>query len=373
LKKQFSIGIDAKWYFEGPPSGKMVIQNIVDELLKRKNAHKVYLILDKKNIARKDLFVGGNIFPVFVWGGNNLLSNVFLLPIIAKKYKIDIIVYQNFSSFWGSHKKIAYIHDILFKSHPQFYTIKEKLYFLPLRVLANLSNSIITVSENEKKRLIEYGYKKKIDVIYHGVNKIFRPKRFFNSIYLEEIKKIYKLPEKYLLYVGRLNVRKNILNLLKAIKFLDIDQKLVIVGKADWKIFDYNKMIDEMKIRDKIIFTGGVPNEELAAVYSLADVFVFPSFAEGFGLPPLEAMASGIPVVVAKSTSIPEICGDAGYYVNPNSPTAIAEKIVLALSNDELRRRKISIGLERAKQFYWEKSVDEILKICREVVNEKDN
>lgn len=372
MKKQLSIGIDAKWYFVGPPSGKMVMRNIVDELLK-KNVHKVYVILDKKFVTQKNLFVGENIFPVFVWGGNNLLSNVFYLPFIAKKYKLDIIVYQNFSSFWGRHKKIAYIHDILFKSHPQFYTNKEKLYFLPLKLLSNLSNAVITVSENEKKRLIEYGYKKTIEVIYHGVNEIFKPKKLFNSIYLEEIKEKYKLPEKYLLYVGRLNVRKNIFNLLKAISLLNNNQQLVIVGKEDWKMFDFKALIDDLKIRDKIIFTGGVYNEELAAVYSMAAVFLFPSFAESFGLPPLEAMASGVPIVVSDATCIPEICVKAGYYVDPNSPQDIADKIMLALTDEDLRKKRVAIGLERAKQFTWKKSVDKILQICEDVVNEKNN
>lgn len=375
MKKQLSIGIDAKWYFEGPPSGKMVIRNIVDQLLKRENVHKVYVIADKKYLVHKNLFVGNNIFPVFVWGGNNLLSNVFCLPFIAKKYKLDIIVYQNFSSFWGGHKKIAYIHDILFMSHPQFYTIKEKLYFMPLKILANLSEAVITVSGNEKKRLLEYGYRKPIDVIYHGVNEIFRPRNSFNFIYLNEIKKKYKLPEKYLLYVGRLNVRKNIFNLLKALSILNNNQKLVIVGKEDWKMFDFNAMIDDLKIRKNIIFTGGLYNEELAAVYSMADVFIFPSFAESFGLPPLEAMASGISIVISKATCIPEICGEAGYYVNPNSPEEIASQILAVQSDDELKRKRVELGLKRASEFTWKKSVDKIINLCESIFggNEKVN
>ncbi|MFZ5947110.1 MAG: glycosyltransferase family 4 protein [Stygiobacter sp.] len=367
------IGIDAKWYFEGPPSGKMVIQNIVDELLRRKILHKIYLILDKKFVDKKELFVGENIYPIFIWGRNNLLSNVFLMPFIARKYKLDIVVYQNFSSFFGKHKKIAYIHDILFKSHPQFYTMKEKLYFLPLKLLANMSDSIITVSENEKKRLIKYGYKKPIQVIYHGVSELFKPKELFSHDYLNKVKIKYKLPEKYLLYVGRLNVRKNIANLFKAISLLNSSQKLVIVGKEDWKMFDFNAMLNNLKIRDKIIFTGSISNEELSAVYSMSSVFIFPSFAEAFGLPPLEAMASGIPIVVSNATCIPEICGDAGYYVNPNSPEEIAEQIILAINDNELKKKRIELGLRRAAEFTWEKTVDKIIKLCESIITTNEN
>ena len=367
------IGIDAKWYFEGPPSGKMVIRNIVDELLKRDNHHKIYIILDKKIVSQKNIFLGKNIYPVFVWGGNNLLSNIFWIPFLAKKYELDIIVYQNFSSFWGGHKKIAYIHDILFKLYPQFYTTKEKIYFLPLKILSNISDAVITVSESEKKHLLANGYNKPIDVIYHGVNEIFKPKNFFSLTLLEEVRKKFNLPEKYILFVGRLNVRKNIYNLLKAISILKSDLKLIIVGEKDWKMFDIQKLIDELNIRNKIVFTGRVNDEELLAIYAMSNVFVFPSFAEGFGLPPLEAMASGIPIIVSNNTSIPEICGEAGHYINPNDPYDIASKLKYVLSNEEIIKQKIEIGLNRSKKFQWSKSVDQIINLCENIIYNNAN
>jgi glycosyltransferase involved in cell wall biosynthesis len=351
----------------------MVIRNIVNELLKRDNHHQIYLILDKIFVSQKNIFVGKNIYPVFVWGGINLLSNIFWLPFLAKKYKLDIIVYQNFSTFWGRHKKIAYIYDILFKSYPQFFTTKEKVYFLPLKVLSNKSDAVITISESEKKRLLADGYNKPIDVIYPGIDEIYKPKEFFKAALLEEVREKYKLPEKYILYVGRLNVRKNIYNLLKAVSILNNDLKLVIVGEKDWKMFDFQKLIDELKIRNKIVFTGGVNNEELSVIYAMSSVFVFPSFAEGFGVPPLEAMASGIPIIVSNKTSLPEICGEAGHYINPNDPHDIASKLKYVLSNDEIIRQKIEIGLKWSKKFQWSKSVDQIINVCENLIYNNDN
>lgn len=367
------IGIDAKWYFEGPPSGKMVIRNIVDELLKRKNIHQIYLIFDKKFVTQKNLFVGENIFPVFVWGGNNLLSNLFLLPLIAKKYKLDIILYQNFSSFYGKHKKIVYIHDVIFKTNPKYFTLKERMYFSPMKFLAKHSDGIITVSESERKRIIRHkflGNKTRIEVVHNGVDKRFKPKEYLNPKDLEQLKVKYNLPERFLLYVGRLNERKNILNLLKAIHILnDKKIKLVLCGNYDWKMFNLLQMINELDLDKRVILLGYVHDEELPLLYSLASIFCFVSYDEGFGLPPLEAMVSGVSIVVSNINSLVEVCGDAAHYCDPNNPKEIACQIdlVLALKDTFSIQNRIELGLKRASQFNWEKSVDKIIKICESI------
>ena len=364
------IGIDAKWYFAGPPSGHMVIKNIVDQILTLKDDNQYILFLDKKFRDKKNVFSNKNITTVFIWAGNNLLSNLFILPIFAELYKVDIVVYQNFSSFFGKHKKISYIHDILFLSHPHFYTLIEKIYFSPLKFLANISDTIITVSETEKKRLTEYGFKKNIYSVYHGVNQMFKPRDNYEKIFLDEIRNTFSLPERYILYVGRLNTRKNILNVIKAISRLKNDIKLVIVGKEDWKIFNFNKIINDLKIKNKIIFTGFVFGEKLAAIYALSEIFIFPSYAESFGLPPLEAMASGIPVVVSNATCIPEICGNVGYYVDPDDFIIMSSIIddILDKKNKEAILVKIRSGVERSKSFTWESSIKKIIQICETTI-----
>jgi glycosyltransferase involved in cell wall biosynthesis len=290
---------------------------------------------------------------------------------VAAKNKIDVLVYQNFPSIFTPYKQIAYIHDIIFLTHPQYYTWKEKLYFKPLKFLAKKAERINTVSHFEKERISRY-YKieqSKIDVIHHGVNEMFKPNELQNEAKINNVKIKYNLPEKYILYVGRLNVRKNIINMLKAFSLVkNKNISFVIVGNYDWKSENVNSVLEDKRIKERLFFTGAVFGEELAAIYANASLFCFPSFEESFGLPPLEAMASGVPVVVSNSSSIPEICGEAGNYVDPNSPESIAHMLDLLLTDGKLYQEKRKLGLERAKLFTWENAAKKLLESCEKAV-----
>lgn len=368
------IAIDAKWYFEGPPSGRLVIRNIVENIIINNQEDEIYIILKKSDKSRTLPFLNERVRLIFVWGNNNLISNLLFVPFAISKYKIDVCVFQFFCSIFGNFKKIVYIHDVIFKTHPEYFGLKERIYFLPMKFLARRSDGIITVSKYVQDRIKEYkfiGKEKKSYVVYNGVSTNYKKKEFFSSTELGQIKAKYGLPPKFLLYVGRLNERKNILNLLKSLNYIDDnDIKLVLCGKYDWKMFDVNKKINEMNLNNRVKLIGYVSDDELPLLYSLASVFCYVSFEEGFGLPPLEAMSSGVPVVVSNSSSLPEVCGDAGYYVDPYSPKDIAEKITLALKDKDLRKEKIASGLERVKKFTWQNSFDRIVKICKEVVDE---
>jgi glycosyltransferase involved in cell wall biosynthesis len=202
-------------------------------------------------------------------------------------------------------------------------------------------------------------------VAYHGVEPTFRTLDKHSNAIIDSVKHRYDLPDKFLLFVGRLNLRKNVSTLLKAIPLLkDKNIPLVIVGANDWKQSNHEKILNDPALKGRIHFIGAVYNE-LNVIYSLAKVFCFPSFAESFGLPPLEAMASGIPVVVSNTTSLPEICGDAGNYVNPESPKEIALAIDNLLIDDQLYRTKKQLGLNRSKEFTWEASAQTVLNCMK--------
>ena len=238
------------------------------------------------------------------------------------------------------------------------------MYFFPLRYQIHKAGLIFTVSEEEKKRILKYFNlsNNSVQVIYHGVNTIFRSIEKFSKELIYNTKKRNELPEKYLLYVGRLNIRKNIANLIKAVHTLKNKEiRLLIVGKKDWKFHDVKKLIDELNLNTRIKFLGFKDGEELACIYALSTIFCFPSFAESFGLPAAEAMAAGIPVVVSNTTSLPEICGDAGSYVDPAKPEDIAAAIDELLSNKNLYNEKKRLGIERAKLFKWETAAEKIL------------
>ena len=194
------------------------------------------------------------------------------------------------------------------------------------------------------------------------MNEIFKPKHFFDANEIDRIKYKYSLPERYLLFVGRLNVRKNVDNLLRAIPLLKNSEiKLLIVGSEDWKTSNYSQLVYELGIENRVQFKGAIYNDDLSVIFSLATVFCFPSLAESFGLPALEAMASGVPVVVSNSTALPEICGKAGNYVNPIDFNDIAAVIDNLLHNPAYSELKSKQSVERANYFSWHKSAEQIL------------
>ncbi|MBI1770269.1 MAG: glycosyltransferase family 4 protein [Bacteroidetes bacterium] len=200
-----------------------------------------------------------------------------------------------------------------------------------------------------------------IVVAYHGVDTIFKPRENYSAAILDEVRKKFNLPDNFLLYVGRLNLRKNVEHLLRAIPLLKNKTiQLVIVGANDWKKSNHNHIIEELNITGRIHFTGAV-YRELGIIYSMATIFCFPSYAESFGLPPLEAMASGVPIVVSNATSLPEICGDAGHYIHPNRPEEIAAGIDKLLNDSDYYAQQKQRGLIQAKKFTWDHAAKTVI------------
>ncbi len=353
-----TIGIDAKWFFSGPVSTQVVLQNLLPELLTLFPNHKWIIFLDKNDRKFQFPIQSDNIKLQYIWAENNMLSNVFLLSRKVKSLDIDVMLYQTFPGLSHSVPTISFIHDVLFREFPQYFTWKERLYFSPLTWLTrNRSDRLIATTHFVSNDLLKYNYTKnrsQIDIVPLAVNKAYKPLLWHDPNKLSLTKEKYKLPDRYLLFVGRLNVRKNIENLLKAIVLLkDKKIQLVIVGKADWKTPDLKKMLCDSAIKDRIIITGAMTDEELILTYSMAGIFCFPSFAEGFGLPPLEAMASGIPVIVSKTTALPEVCGNAAMYINPEEPESIAEAINALLDDPILYETQKENGLKRVNEFSW--------------------
>jgi glycosyltransferase involved in cell wall biosynthesis len=362
------IGFDAKWFFDGNPSGKVVVRNLIKELTQNINDDNYfYIFLDKRNKGLEFPYKSKKIKIIYVWAGINALSNIFVLPLLAIKYNIDVFLFQYFTPFFGKFKKIVYIHDCIFKSHPEYFSFLEKIYYLPIKPLSYFADNVITVSNSEKERLIKYSFAKDpshISVVYNGYSSVFKTIEHFDSTLVQKTVTKFNLPGKYLLYVGRLNQRKNILNLIKSINMLhDKDIKLVIVGKPQQKMFNLSSAIKNLGISDRIILLNYVEDSLLPIVYGLATIFCYVSFQEGFGLPPLEAMAAGVPVIVSNTSSLPEICGHAGTYCNPFDSKDIANKIDTLLEDKNVYLEKKRLGFSIASQFKWEKAAKDILNI----------
>jgi glycosyltransferase involved in cell wall biosynthesis len=204
------------------------------------------------------------------------------------------------------------------------------------------------------------------------VTAVYKPLNLHSEEQLEEAKKRFNLPCEYLLFAGRINARKNVCNLLRALRLVhDQNIPLVIAGEEDRKAPQLKEFLNDPQLGPRIVFTGPVTNDELSTVYAQAKVFCFPSFAEGMGIPPLEAMASGIPVIVSNTTSMPEVCGSAALYVDPHDPNDIAKKINQLLEDRGLYEQKVKDGFKRSKDFTWSNTAKGIMNSILAAIEDK--
>ena len=185
------------------------------------------------------------------------------------------------------------------------------------------------------------------------------------------LKRRYNIDSQFILYVGNVESRKNVSLLIKSIyklKKQGIKHKLVIIGARGFGFKQINELVIELKLSDEVIFTGYIPDEDLVKFYNAADLFVFPSLYEGFGLPPLEAMACGCPVIVSNTSSLPEVVGNAGILIDPHDFDALAEEMYQILTNNDLKQNLSKKSVTRAKLFSWEKTARETWKVYEKVL-----
>lgn len=368
------IAIDAKWFFNGNPSGKVVVYNLINEIVKLDNKHELVIILDKRDKKKLFPFKTKQVELVYVWSRINLISNLFICPFKLLGKKIDIGLFQYFAPPICNFKTVVFILDVIFERSPQFFTWQERLYFKPMKYLASKANAIATISESEAQKITSFGYKSKfskIGVVTLGVDEKYKPYNNHPKKYLEFVKQKYQLPQNYILYLGRLNTRKNIHTLIKAFSLIK-DEKInmVLAGTYDWKMFDVPTLLKEFGIENRVVLTGFVNDEDVSAIYAMAKIFCYISFDEGFGIPPLEAMASGVAVVVSKINVLEEVCGEVGYYVNPNEANSISltiDEILVDMNNEKQYIKKINIGLERSNMFNWKTSAIKMIDFLEQV------
>ena len=268
---------------------------------------------------------------------------------------------------------VVTVMDFSFKLYPQWHP-KERADYFEKHFWENIgrADKIIVASEFIKEEAInKFGLPAdKIKTIPLGFSKAaFRP---YAPGEAAAVRKKYSLPENFILFVGSLEPRKNLLSLLKA--YISLDEalrgefKLVLAGFKGWENGEIMELL--AKVKKDVVYLGYLPDAELGALYNLASLFAYPSYYEGFGLPPLEAMACGCPVVVSRAASLPEVCGDAAYYVDPLDIESIAQGILTVARDEALRKSMKAAGLERAKRFSWESSALEHLKIFKEAVDQ---
>jgi len=261
-----------------------------------------------------------------------------------------------------SKKLVLTIHDLAFLTYPKsFSKIFQIYYSLLIPYNIKRADQIITISEASKKEIIDIfpQVKDKINIVVLGIDKKYG--------IVKDLKK-----KKQILYVGSINERKNLIGAIESFERLpkELDYSLVIVGNF-FDIFSLSKKMKEVLFRakknNKIIFKQGLDDNALIVEYNVSRILIFPSFYEGFGLPPLEAMACGTPVITSNLSSMPEVCGDAALYVDPYNIEDITSKMEILINDKNLQKELVSKGLDKVRNFTWRKSALEHIKIFKEL------
>jgi glycosyltransferase involved in cell wall biosynthesis len=247
-------------------------------------------------------------------------------------------------------KSIVTIHDLIFVRYPELYSFFDrKIHFLKFKKATQNADLIIAISEQTKADIIEFsGIKpEKIKVIYQGCQAVFKAEYTVEK--KEDVRQKFKLPQNFILNVGTLEERKNALLIVQAIK--NLDTTLVLVGKETTYTKKIHQYIKENQLENRVIFLKKLSSEELAIVYQLADIFIYPSVFEGFGIPIIEALYSKTPVITTQSGVFPEAGGPNSVYIDPTNPNQLQEAIANLLNNPEKRAEMTQKGFDFVQKF----------------------
>lgn len=319
--------------------------------------------------ARKFIRRLGKAYPLY----RHTLDLLFRIGQIKRKF--DLYHETNYFPMHFDGPTVLTVHDLSFYLYPETHP-KERIHHMERYFYPRLDriSHFITVSNAIKHDMIKLLNipEHKIAVTYEGVEEEFKP--ILDNALPGSLSKYGVNPGSYILYVGTLEPRKNIKNLLKAYsclpEFLRGKYPLVLAGGLGWLMEGLDKEIRRLGISTSTIKTGYVPREDLPSLYNGASIFVYPSLYEGFGLPPLEAMACGTPVITSNVSSLPEVVGDAGILVHPEDVNKLSEEMEDLITNPERRHCLSRKGIERAKLFTWERCALQTLGVYDRAINE---
>ncbi|WP_417429174.1 glycosyltransferase family 4 protein [Halpernia sp.] len=264
-------------------------------------------------------------------------------------------------------KKIVTIHDLIFLRFPQFYSFFDrKIHFWKFKKACEQADLVIAISEQTKRDIIQFFKipESKIVVVYQGCHQTFKVKK--TEKFLEQTKLKFNLPERFILNVGTIEPRKNLLNIIKAISGTDIN--LIVIGKQTKYYIKVNKIILKNNIQNQVFFLENVSMDELSAIYQLAEIFVYPSLFEGFGIPVIEALFSETAVITSNTSSLPEAGGESSLYVNPENIEDLTAKISFLWNNESERKRIAEKGLDFVQKFSDENIAGNLMEVYSEVL-----
>jgi len=335
-----------------------------------------YLVLHARR-ATETLTPAPNFQRVMTWTPCHHRFERPALGIETARFRFDLLHSPDFIPpvrfpILGARRTVITIHDLNFQHYPQFQTTESLRYYGGhIRAAVNQAHHILADSEATKTDVCSLlnVSPEKITVHLLGVNPDFRP---LPADEIHEARKRLHLPADYILFVGTFEPRKNLPGLLTAYAALSgrcpDAPPLLVAGRRGWLYESIFEHVRELGLSERVIWRENLADGDRVALYNGASLLVLPSFYEGFGLPPLEAMACGVPVVVSDRSSLPEVVGNVGTYVDPDSADSIAEGLYQALTDSAWRREAIRTGVERAATFTWRRTAEIVLRVYDQVL-----
>jgi glycosyltransferase involved in cell wall biosynthesis len=368
------IGIDARKLHDFGIG--TYIRNLLRQLARLDHTSE-FVLLCRPDDAPALSSLGPNFRAVLETAGNYSVSEQLRIPIALKREGVTLFHAPHYvlPPLVGC-RSVVTIHDCIHLMFPQYLPNRFALRYArtSMSLAARRATRVLTVSESSKRDIIRFFGTRadKIDVIYNAYDERFGVEPREEDVV--RVRERYQLHDEFVLYAGNVKPHKNLERLIEAfhvVRNRGLDHlKLVMIGDEISKYAALRRAVHRLQLHKYVRFLGYLPEETLAVMYRLAGVFVFPSLYEGFGLPPLEAMASGTPVVTSNVSSLPEVAGDAAVLVDPYNPDAIADGIYSVLTDERLRREMRHKGLARAAQFSWETSARRVREIYQEVSDE---
>lgn len=374
------IAIEGQRLFRKRKHGMdMVALELIRNLMKidKKNEYFIFVSPDEDRCLEST----GNFKIIELNGGSYPTWEQFALPKAVSQYNCDILhCTSNTAPIKTKIPLIVTLHDIIYmesislfrKAYTNYQKMGNMYRRFVVPVIMKHAKKIITVSNYEKNRIGDFfkiNNNNRLVAIYNGVGEHFKP--IDNKKLLNEIRNRYNLPERYFFFLGNTDPKKNTKGTLKAysdfVKKNGDDIKLVMLDYEEEALMSLLSEIGDEEIRKNIHLTGYVVNTDLPAIYNMCEVFLYPSLRESFGIPMLEAMRCGVPVVTSNTSSMPEVSGDAAIIVNPFKPEEITSGIEKILNNEDLRRELIEKGYKQAAKFSWKTMAEDVLKLYEEL------
>ena len=369
-KGPMHIGIDARLvHYTQAGIGQYIIR--LTQALAAINREDQFILLQHR-ADTVPLVHQPNFRRVGLWTPSHHRLEQWLLGLELPRRELDVLHSPDFiPPFHNGFRSVITIHDLAFLLYPHFLTRESARYYGQIDQAVQRADHIIAVSESTRRdtcRLLGVS-EAKITVIYEAAHPGLRP--IDREVALEHVRARFGISADYILFVSTIEPRKNVAGLLRAYRRLCDDYKvphgLVLAGARGWLSDEVYALVDELNLSARCRFLGPVSSDDLVYLYNAATCLAHPAFYEGFGLPPLEAMACGTPVVVSNVGSLPEVVGDAALLVDPNDTEALAVALGQILTDADLRAMLRSKGLAQAARFSWRPAAEETLAVYRRV------